>query len=75
MFLMSTKQITKIFFLIAIINIPLLLFYAQTTGHMEECGSDLQCIMEHIGIGAIGEMEGECNSTTKIKGGKMTFTC
>lgn len=66
MFLMSTKQIMKFFFLVIIINVPLYLFYANTTDQITEC-TDLLCYFDHLGLGAIGEMQKTCASNANQK--------
>lgn len=80
MFLMSTKQVTKFFFLMLILNLPVMMFLSQTSGHMDDC-VDLPCVFEHVSVGAVGEMDSSCGLLTKDpnkpdeKAGNLTVKC
>lgn len=74
MFLMSTKQITKFFFLLMVINMPLIIFFYETSEEVKGC-NDLPCYFEHMGIGSVGEMQNACGSKKHTDDGNITIKC
>lgn len=74
MFLMSTKQLMKFFFFLTVINLPLYLFFWQSTEH-DSHSHDINFIFAHLGIGALGERQNACGYANVATQKNITIKC
>lgn len=74
MFLLSVKQIFKLFFLLLILNMPIYVYLSQTHDSLRT-GGNILTFFSSFTLGALGQGEPTCSEIDVLQDFNMNLTC